>query len=253
MRRWSILDARARIKPETRFSDASTAAPLTGDRVLESRTNGSRSVRTLAFLAAVYAGLQAYLWIVIPTRNTALIAAGGLVILAVMIGDPLRRRETPATAGLTLAHAAGAARALAPPTLGFVALLVIVNALADGAPDPRWSAFLRRFRNILPWALLQQGLLQVTFNRRLTALYGPGLRAAALNGVAFAGMHLPGPLLTAGTFVFGAFWSRVWQKSPNLWVFVIGHALVSAAAQTLLPAAWTHGFRVGPGWFRWRG
>lgn len=220
--------------------------------MVESESNGSRTRRSLLFLVVVYLGLQAFLWLVVPTRNTPLIAAAGIVVLAVMIADPVRRGETAASAGLTLEQFGPALRALALPSLGLVALLFAVNALADGAPDPRWSAFLRRFRNILPWALLQQGLLQVTFNRRLTALYGPGLRSAALNGVAFAGMHLPGPLLTAGTFVFGTFWSRAWQRTPNLWAFVIGHALVSAAAQTLLPAAWTHGFRVGPGWFRWR-
>jgi hypothetical protein len=219
--------------------------------VIESRSNRSSRGRSLAFLVAVYLGLQAYLWLVVPTRNTPLIAAGAVVLLAVVIGDPIRRGETVASAGLGFGGFIPALRALALPSLALVALLLVVNAAADGAPDPRWSAFFRRFRNILPWALLQQGLLQVTFNRRLTAACGPGIRSAALNGVAFAGMHLPGPLLTGGTFVLGTFWSRVWQTTPNLWAFVLVHAAVSAAAQTLLPAAWTHGFRVGPGWFRW--
>ena len=33
-------------------------------------------------------------------------------------------------------------------------------------------------------------------------------------------------------------------------LLVVTSALLSAAAQTTLPSAWTHGFRVGPGWVR---
>ena len=66
-------------------------------------------------------------------------------------------------------------------------------------------------------------------------------------------MHLPGALLTAVTLLTGVWWSRVYQKRPNLWALVICHALLSALAQSWLPGAWTHGFRVGPGWYRWHG
>lgn len=205
--------------------------------------------RSLLFLVLVYAGLQAYLWLIVPTNRLPLIVAGAAAILAILIGDPIRRKERADELGLTGRFLGGAARGLLWPT---VALLVALVLLAQVAPvSPRWSRFLRRFLVILPWAILQQGLLQATFNRRLIRIFGPGARSSLLTGLAFGGMHLPNPLLTAATFLTGTWWARVYQRTPNLYALTICHALLSAAAQTLLPGAWTHGFRVGPGYFRW--
>jgi hypothetical protein len=205
---------------------------------------------SLLFLGAVYLGLQAYLWLVVPTRDSLAIAIGAILILIVMIGDPIRRGESPRSLGLDFHHAGRAARWLVPLTLGALALLWLTNRIAGAAPpDP--ARFGRRFLAILPWALLQQGLLQATFNRRLSAGLGNGWPAALLVALAFGGMHLPGALLVGFTAVAGLAWARVYQLAPNLWLLVLSHALLSAAAQSTLPAAWTHGFRVGPGWFRW--
>jgi hypothetical protein len=202
------------------------------------------------FLGAVYLGLELYLWWVVPTRNSLLIAIGAIVILIVMIGDPIRRGESPASLGLDLAHLRGAAARLVPLTLAAMLALFAVNRLAD-APPIDSARFGKRFLAILPWALLQQGLLQATFNRRLTERLGPGAWSAGVVALAFAGMHLPGLLLVVLTGLAGFAWARVYQSAPNLWLLVLSHALLSAMAQSSLPAAWTHGFRVGPGWFRW--
>lgn len=219
---------------------------------------------SLLFLLAVYAGLEIYLWLVIPARLWPLTLIGALLILAVMIGDPWRRGETLRTVGLSFRDLLPGLRRVALPTILLVALLVATNRLLVlagpearvpprlGLPEPFSAArFLSRFLIILPWALLQQGLLQPTFNRRLSAALGPGWPAAILNGLCFGAMHLPGPALTAATFAAGTWWSRVYQKKPSLWALVLSHAILSAAAQELLPSAWTHGFRVGPGYFHW--
>jgi hypothetical protein len=166
-----------------------------------------------------------------------------------MIADPWRRGERPGSVGLTLRHFRGALKLLAGPTALALLLLVFVDRLTP--ESPAGGRFLKRFVQILPWALLQQGLLQATFNRRLMTALGPGLKSSLLNGLFFAGMHLPGALLTGLTFVSGTVWSWVYQKKPSLLALVLAHAVVSAAAQDLLPPAWTHGFRVGPGYYRW--
>lgn len=202
------------------------------------------------YLGAIYLGLEAYLWWIVPTRNSLLIAIGAIVILLVMIGDPIRRGESAASLGLDLTHLRGAAARLVPMTLVAMLVLFAVNRLIEAAPpDP--VRFGKRFLAILPWALLQQGMLQATFNRRLTARLAPGFASAGVVALAFAGMHLPGALLVVLTGVAGFAWARVYQSAPNLWILVLSHALLSAMAQSCLPAAWTHGFRVGPGWFRW--
>ena len=209
-----------------------------------------RSANTWILLLSVYAALQAYLWFVVPTKNTPAIAAGAVLILGFIVVDPMRRGETAASVGLTGRNFVEAWRLLLIPTLGALALLFVVNGLAGDAP--RQGRFFRRLLQILPWALLQQSLLQATFNRRLTAVMGSGWRSSLVNGLFFSGMHLPGPLLAVLTFLAGSFWSRVYQKRPNLPALVLCHAILSALAQALLPSEWTHGFRVGPGYFRWR-
>jgi hypothetical protein len=216
-----------------------------GERAVTRRA----AISSWAFLLSFYLGLEAYLWLIVPTKETAWIAAGAVVILAVIVLDPWRRRESPASVGLTFRNAGPAAKLLLFPTLAAGLLLVLIHAAAAGAPET--VRFTRRFVQILPWALLQQGLLQATYNKRLQALLGPGLRSSLVNGLFFAGMHLPGLFLVVMTFVAGTWWSRVYQKRPNLWVLILSHAVLSALAQTLLPPAWTHGFRVGPGYFRW--
>ncbi len=214
----------------------------------ESGQNRS-TIHSMMFLLIVFAGLEAFLWLVIPARQTALTVVCALLVLAVLIGDPLRRRESAAAIGLTHRNLVDALPLVLPPTLIAGYLIIVVGiSVPDGGSGQR---FLKRFLQVLPWALLQQGLLQATFNRRLTAAFGPGLRTSAVNGVFFGAMHLPGPALTLGTFLAGIGWSWVYQKKPNLWALVLSHALLSAAAQSFLPAAWTHGFRVGPGYFRW--
>ncbi|HEX7877824.1 MAG TPA: CPBP family intramembrane glutamic endopeptidase [Candidatus Eisenbacteria bacterium] len=202
------------------------------------------------FLGAVYLGLEAYLWLVVPTRNSLLIAIGAIVVLFVLVGDPIRRGETADSVGLDVTHLRQATLRLLPMTALAMIVLFAVNQLV-AAPPPDLPRFGRRFLAILPWAFLQQGMLQATFNRRITARLGPGWRAAGLVALAFAGMHLPGPLLVAITGLAGLVWARTYQSAPNLWVLVLSHALLSAMAQSSLPREWTHGFRVGPGWFRW--
>lgn len=210
-----------------------------------------RPVRTLLILAGYYAFIQLYLWWVLPLNRLPLTIAGGLFILGMILLDPLARRESAAGVGLGFGQFLPAARALLPGALLLAALTVALGLLVPGGG--RGARFGLRVWNILPWALLQQTLLQATFNRRLSHAFGPGWCAALINGACFSLMHLPGALLTAVTLVTGAWWSRIYQKKPNLWALVLCHALLSALAQSWLPGAWTHGFRVGPGWYRWHG
>jgi hypothetical protein len=256
MRRKSISDRDDRFKMLpvircARMSSSGVAERSAFDRSERpARGDQGRKASTWILLATVYAALQASLWFVVPTKNTPAIIAGAVIILLFIVADPIRRGETAGSVGLTGRNFVEAWRLLLWSTVGALALILLVYNLTPDAP--RQGRFFRRFVQILPWALLQQSLLQATFNRRLTAVMGPGWRSSLVNGLFFAGMHLPGPLLTALTFLAGSFWSRVYQKRPNLLALVLCHAILSGTAQALLPSEWTHGFRVGPGYFRWR-
>lgn len=203
--------------------------------------------RSLLFLLAVYAGFHTYLWLVLPARRPLLTALGALAILAVTVGDPWRRGESLTSMGLRGSGFGPAASRLALPTLVGVLALVVLGLQAPAGP--RLDRLPRRLLAIFPWALFQQALLQGTFNRRLGAALGPGWRAAFLNGLLFGGAHLPNLGLALATAALGVWWSHVYQRHPNLWALSLSHTVLSAVAQTFLPAAWTHSFRIGPGYF----
>ncbi len=207
-------------------------------------------IGTLLYLAAIYAGLQGFLWIALSGKNTPLAIVGAIAILAVMIIDPKKRGETPSSLGLDRRSLMRALRLIALPlllvVLGVVSLIVWQPLCLPIAP-----ALLKKFAAIIPWALFQQGLLQGTFNKRLCSVLGKGWHTATITALCFAFMHLPGPILTAITFVGGLVWSRYYQKTSNLWTIVLTHALVSAVLQAFLPPDLTHGFRVGPGYYRY--
>lgn len=206
---------------------------------------------TLAYLGTLYVLLEAFLWLIVPTRNSILIGLGAVLILCVMVLDPIYRRESASSVGLSPRHLGDASRIVLPVTILLMLGLYGLNRWLPGAPDPDGTRFMKRFLNILPWAFLQQGLLQATFNRRIVAATSPGWRSAMIVGAAFGGMHLPNLPLVVMTFAMGSFWARAYQRAPNLWVLILSHALLSAVAQSALPSAWTHGFRVGPGYYRW--
>lgn len=205
---------------------------------------------TLLYLAAIYTGLQCFLWIALNGKNTPLAIISVIAILAIMIIDPIRRGETITSLGLDRRSLMRALRLIAIPmllaVLGVVSLIVWQPLCLPLAP-----ALLKKFVAIIPWALFQQGLLQGTFNKRLCDAFGKGWHTATITAVCFAFMHLPGAILTAMTFVGGLVWSRYYQRTSDLWTIVLTHALVSSLLQAFLPPDLTHGFRVGPGYYRY--
>src|SRR5512140_3657259 len=154
------------------FRDMESAQIAEGrpDRNLAGRPGLSRTA-TVVYLLTVYAALQAYLWLVVPLNRPVFTAAGALVILAVVFGDPWRRGETPRSLGLDFGKLAAALRRLLVPAALLIIGIIITDLIIPGHAETR--GFARRFTFVLPWAFLQQLLLQATFNRRLAAAFGP--------------------------------------------------------------------------------
>lgn len=207
--------------------------------------------RMMLYLVALYAGLQGFMWVALSGKQLPLAIAGGIAIFAVLILDPRSRGETIATLGLDLRSLKQALRIIVIPLLLVVLAVVALIVWQPLVCMPIAPTLLKRFFVIIPWALFQQGLMQGTFNRRLCTLLGPGWHTVAITAVLFACMHLPGPVLMGLTLVGGLAWSSYYQKTSNLWTIVLTHALLSSVLQTFLPPDLTHGFRVGPGYYRY--
>jgi membrane protease YdiL (CAAX protease family) len=98
------------------------------------------------------------------------------------------------------------------------------------------------------WACVQQFLLQCFFLSRLLRLL-PNAKAAALAASAvFAAAHLPNPILTPITFVWGLFACLVFIRYRNLYPLALAHAILGIAIAITVPGAVDHNMRVGLGY-----
>lgn len=142
-----------------------------------------------------------------------------------------------------------AARALALPygllLAGIAAAALIAAAASGGRPRITGAAFLSRLAAYLPWALVQQWLVLSYLNTRIRkAVPGAGRAnlpgraiTAVLTGIAFGAMHWPGLPLVAFTLVTGCVSGWLFQRdrSRNLFLFCLAHALAGALLATLTP------------------
>ena len=132
---------------------------------------------------------------------------------------------------------------------GFAAL-GIRYGWAQRGHDVRW--FVAGYAGYAVWALVQQVLLQDFFLGRVLRLMR-GRRAAAVcaaSGV-FAVAHLPNPILTPLTLVWGAAACAVFLRYRNIWPLALAHALLGITLATTMPRPVIRNMRVGLGYLEY--
>ena len=111
------------------------------------------------------------------------------------------------------------------------------------------AEFLRRYWGYALWAFVQQILLQDFFLRRfLTVLPGRPYAAAAATATIFAAAHLPNPVLTPVTFVWGLLACLLFLQYRNLIPLALTHALFGIVLATAIPGPIIRNMRVGLGY-----
>lgn len=118
----------------------------------------------------------------------------------------------------------------------------------DLAADDNWAP---RLVTYLGWAFVQQAGLQTFLTRRMQAIFISPWLVSGATALTFALIHFPNPVLVPLTFAAGAFWSWSFQRAPNLYALALSHAWLAIAARYCLPVAWTHGLRIGPGYWQY--
>lgn len=98
------------------------------------------------------------------------------------------------------------------------------------------------------WALMQQLLLQGYFLARLLRILPNPNVAAALSAVVFALAHLPNPILTPLTLVWGLTACFVFVRTRNVYPLAIAHAIFGICVAITIPASVLHNMRVGLGY-----
>jgi membrane protease YdiL (CAAX protease family) len=141
--------------------------------------------------------------------------------------------------------------------IGVSILLAILAALVarrihtlhtPGSP----MLFLERYTGYIIFAFVQQFLLQDYFLPRFLRLITNPTSAALATAAIFSLAHLPNPILTVITFVWGFASCLIFLRYRNLFPLAIAHAILGITVAVIIPGPVIHNMRVGLGYLTYR-
>ncbi|MFZ1937718.1 MAG: CPBP family glutamic-type intramembrane protease [Terracidiphilus sp.] len=199
------------------------------------------AVAYLLILAVIWAPrpVQRYLWIA---------AVMGIVVILWRSFDGWKAMGfTTANLGRSLWIVAVALGLAAAAIL--VALRIHTLLLPAGAID-----FVEGYLAYAVWTGVQQFLLQGFFLLRLLRVTPKGWVAALAAAVLFAAAHLPNPVLTPITLVWGFVACMLFLRYRNIYPLMVVHAILGITVALTVPGPVDHNMRVGLGYLtynRW--
>ncbi len=101
------------------------------------------------------------------------------------------------------------------------------------------------------WAFMQQFVLQDFFLLRLIRVLPSRTSAVIFAAALFAAAHIPNPLLTIVTMVWGLAACAIFLKYRNLYVLGLAHGILGLCIAVSVPNAIHHHMRVGLGYLRY--
>jgi len=102
------------------------------------------------------------------------------------------------------------------------------------------------------WSFVQQFLLQGYFLFRFLRLLPRQEWAAVAAAGIFAAAHLPNPVLTPVTLIWGVVACFVFLRCRNVYTLMITHAILGVSLAITVPGPKMHNMRVGIGYLRYR-
>jgi membrane protease YdiL (CAAX protease family) len=199
--------------------------------------------RDLLELAIGYALILIVIWTPRPWQRLFYCAATLYLIAILWLSFPGWR-----TLGLRTANLARSLW-IAGVALSLAAIAVLIAAHAHTLNLPATPAlFLQRYWGYALWTFAQQLLLQDFFLLRLRHLIRSPRRAALAAAAIFSLAHLPNPILTVVTFVWGLAACLLFLHYRNLYPLAIAHAILGIAIALTIPGTITRNMRVGLGY-----
>lgn len=101
------------------------------------------------------------------------------------------------------------------------------------------------------WAFMQQFVLQDFFLLRLIRVLPSRMSAITVAAALFATAHIPNPLLTVATMLWGLAACALFLKYRNLYVLGLAHGILGLCIAVSVPNAIHHHMRVGLGYLRY--
>jgi len=101
------------------------------------------------------------------------------------------------------------------------------------------------------WSGVQQFLLQCFFLWRMLRLLPTRGQAAIAAAGLFTLAHLPNPILTTVTAIWGTIACLVFLRYRNLWTLAMAHAILGITIAMTVPGPVVHNMRVGLGYLKY--
>jgi hypothetical protein len=205
--------------------------------------NANTRRRDLLQLAVGFALIMAVIWSPRPIQRPLYIAAILFILAASWVSYDGRE-----ALGLRCANFSRClwvpVTALAAATLGVLAAIYEHTLHPTGA----FSLYFKTFWGYAVWSFVQQLLLQGFFLARFCRLM-PSARTAAFTAAAlFALAHLPNPILTTLTLVWGWIACLVFLRHRNIYPLAIAHAIMGICLAITIPGPVIRNMRVGLGY-----
>jgi hypothetical protein len=104
----------------------------------------------------------------------------------------------------------------------------------------------------LVWAVMQQFILQSYFLLRLLRLLPGKALPIAAAAIMFAVAHLPNPVLTPITLIWGVVSCMLFLRYRNIYTLGLAHGIMGLCLAVTVPNSLHHHMRVGLGYSRYR-
>jgi len=201
----------------------------------------------LAELAIGYGLILAVIWTPHPLQHWLYFIALGWFIVSIILSFEGWKAMGCCVAGFWRSSwIIGLALILAAIATFFASTMHTLHHPAGAA---EW---LKSFGGYTVWSLMQQLLLQGYFLARLLRIIPRANIAAFLAASVFALAHLPNPILTPLTLVWGLAACFLFIRSRNVYPLAIAHAIFGICVAITIPASTLHNMRVGLGYIRYR-
>jgi hypothetical protein len=195
----------------------------------------------------VFAGVVAYIW-----RLQFTFPDFALILLIFIVATFFLHRDRLQDLGLGSRGLLAGTKAVAMPTVMIGGVLAVAAVLRGAPPLGLFTAEkLVSVGKYFSWCLLQQFVLQSFFANRLILILKDERRAAWANGVIFATVHIPNPVLVPVTLLGGYLLTRIFLSTRNLVPLAMAQAIVGSLLAVAVPGSWHHGLRVGPGYYKY--
>jgi len=200
--------------------------------------------RAAAEIAVAYLLILSVIWTPRPLQRFLWVAAAAGIAVIVW-----RSFEGWKPMGFTTANL-GRALWIVGAALAAAAIAVLVASRLHTLHIPPGGplAFIRMYAAYAIWTGVQQFLLQGFFLLRLLRLT-PKMPAALTAAVLFALAHLPNPVLTPMTLLWGFAACLLFLRYRNIYPMMMAHAILGITVAIAVPGPAVHNMRVGLGYW----